>query len=74
MSADSFDEIRVRDEQPAKRDCVCMTKIDCRGCGFRSVAAGRDDRPVEQVTEERGVVGPQRSRDHCANQAPSVRV
>jgi hypothetical protein len=26
------------------------------------------------VTEERGVVGPQRSRDHCANQAPSVRV
>src|ERR1019366_1297900 len=32
-------------------------KIDCRGCDFRIVAAGQDDRPVEQVTEERGIVG-----------------
>src|SRR5260370_981160 len=50
-------QIGVGDEHPAERDGIGQLRLEHLDCRLGAIAAGGDNRSVECMTEQRGVVG-----------------
>src|ERR1035441_4494396 len=56
MRSNTRHKIRVRNKQPSECNRSGMTRFDVCRCGFGRISIGRDNRTIEKMAEQFGVV------------------